>query len=1004
MVMPTVFIGIGTSGTEIIQGVRRLLYEEYGKPGLPCIRFVSMETLTNQPSSAMEVYVRDEDKAWQRLQILPLSVTWERLKQLRNKLDPGNPEYHPGWAEWIDPSVTAGAAFTTGAKGWRMAGRFCLWANWNAVYSGLIEAFQSVIQGRDESIALLEKHYDAKGAARPEGDIVEPALRIYICGSLCGGTCSGTMWEVGFMAQEALADAAVGFDPDIHGIFTVVDRKTANSKKKSDVVCSMNCWASLLEYDFWASGDHPYQISHPADANSLFPNVPNDFGPFQCFSIVSTSNDSGFQPAAWSGQEYDLAPLHASISTSLYLDLVKEVRAQKDGDRAQYEITEEIGKKSPNGLYCQRIQSFGLSGFYYPKFAIASAAACQLAKELVEQWTADGNKNRAQQFAHDDWNEIYQTIRVQLLQISGMNFLEYMQERLRTELEPFESEPLPALLYHLKNKTTIPILPGKPLLAEALQPKEAVYRHFHQEAHRLSNLLIAEIQKRTERRINDIRTGGCTNMDEAVKYLEELPKRMQETIAGLPVETDLKLFAIPWPSLKNLSLRFKEIGQDWWLKITFSCKPIQKYYLQKAMQDITVKVQETIERIADAVMRRICEEAMKTLSGEIAAGEFQSSSIYDNVREQLNRLKNRVAPALNRRWEDMTKEWASGSLRMVSARDSIAKDAEALVNAVKNRLRNSDVYPNLLTDGEQSIGFYHFLRMEPEEIEQKLLKFYQPECWRAAESVNIIRQLNTDRFSKQAILELARGSIPWLQFAGGAVPNKGCDEPDIIIGPKGSDARLQEIATSLRTLDEKMPFFRPVTGILDNMVVFYDEAAALSLEDWQLEPILDNLLKHGGRTEAKESAPSPYNNHYTHKLGALRYHPKLRKLIDDLRFWIEAVELFAEHLLSLDFLRVDAEANTIYYLYVTRFGARDKIDLRSKIEIAQFAAVDDGEAALQFIERIMSALDDLGFENVRDIANEIWEQEEDRNKQKRIKEIAERLIQELFMEEMRRQK
>ena len=88
---------MGTSGTEIIQGVRRLLYDEYGVPGLPCVRFLSLETHTNLPSTGQDVYVRDENQAWQQLQVISLALTRIQLQQLRSRIDPAGKEYHPGW-------------------------------------------------------------------------------------------------------------------------------------------------------------------------------------------------------------------------------------------------------------------------------------------------------------------------------------------------------------------------------------------------------------------------------------------------------------------------------------------------------------------------------------------------------------------------------------------------------------------------------------------------------------------------------------------------------------------------------------------------------------------------------------------------------------------------------------------------------------------------------------------------------------------------------------------
>ena len=56
MIRPTLFIGLGTTGTNILKRLRELMSEEYGRAGLPIFRYIAIET-----DGAMEVENTNQD-------------------------------------------------------------------------------------------------------------------------------------------------------------------------------------------------------------------------------------------------------------------------------------------------------------------------------------------------------------------------------------------------------------------------------------------------------------------------------------------------------------------------------------------------------------------------------------------------------------------------------------------------------------------------------------------------------------------------------------------------------------------------------------------------------------------------------------------------------------------------------------------------------------------------------------------------------------------------------
>ena len=61
MITPTIFVGLGTTGTNILKSLRELMAEEYGHAGLPLFRYIAIEThgeVNAQNTNQMEDYER----------------------------------------------------------------------------------------------------------------------------------------------------------------------------------------------------------------------------------------------------------------------------------------------------------------------------------------------------------------------------------------------------------------------------------------------------------------------------------------------------------------------------------------------------------------------------------------------------------------------------------------------------------------------------------------------------------------------------------------------------------------------------------------------------------------------------------------------------------------------------------------------------------------------------------------------------------------------------------
>ena len=140
MIRPTLFIGLGTTGTKILKKLRELMSEEYGRAGLPIFRYISIET-----DEKIEVGNTRQMEDYEKINLI--SATIENFDTIRLRLDSQDTtHFSPQWNEWLNPDLLNYALnFKAGAGNIRMAGRMCLWENWDKMRETVLQALAAII-------------------------------------------------------------------------------------------------------------------------------------------------------------------------------------------------------------------------------------------------------------------------------------------------------------------------------------------------------------------------------------------------------------------------------------------------------------------------------------------------------------------------------------------------------------------------------------------------------------------------------------------------------------------------------------------------------------------------------------------------------------------------------------------------------------------------------------------------------------------------------------------
>ncbi len=399
-IRPTVYVGLGTTGMEILNHLRRLNHLEYGQAGLPIFRYVSIETDASKsgriPMIDADERVRgklDEEgvpiletglppNAYEVNEVIHTTLSFP--DPIRAKINPANSQiFNEDMASWLDETILDAPAVNGGfgAGNLRMAGRLALWENWNKgsfVGLSLYGAYMTVRYEPhwQKAESILTTHFDQKIEVDSE------RCNIFIVGTLCGGTCSGMLLDIAYYFRYIGKEYA-----KIYGIFTMPNEGLALGGDAKILLA--NCWASLVEQDFYQRPGTEYHLTLPDGAEIRERRAPFDVASFLC-----PMNMKGHALVDASGK-FVTGQLDQMVATDLFLrslgvdslietDLVnaylRDSRFKKVRDVADADKTAFVQAMFSSGV--------DIGGVWLPKNAIVSSAVGTFIKILQENWSA----------------------------------------------------------------------------------------------------------------------------------------------------------------------------------------------------------------------------------------------------------------------------------------------------------------------------------------------------------------------------------------------------------------------------------------------------------------------------------------------------------------------------------------------------------------------------------------------------------------------------------------
>ncbi|MBL0108243.1 MAG: hypothetical protein IPP52_13400 [Ignavibacteria bacterium] len=196
--MPTIIIGLGGTGKEVLLRIRRQFVEKYGAiTEFPIISYLYIDT-DNAPSEESGI-ARERD-------YLINEIDFQPSEKIFHPVNPSDYIYRiqdvPHIKEWLSTTgeIAKLGTMNTGAGQIRPAARLAFFHNYDEIVSKLTASKSRITDSR--SINQVKEIHKIK-------NVNTDKINVYVVTSVSGGTGSGMLLDMGFLIRSIFRNQAV---------------------------------------------------------------------------------------------------------------------------------------------------------------------------------------------------------------------------------------------------------------------------------------------------------------------------------------------------------------------------------------------------------------------------------------------------------------------------------------------------------------------------------------------------------------------------------------------------------------------------------------------------------------------------------------------------------------------------------------------------------------------------------------------------------------------------
>ncbi|MCX7406662.1 MAG: hypothetical protein NTZ32_01100 [Planctomycetales bacterium] len=420
--VPTLYIGLGGTGRNVLLNFRKALYDEYGNCRPKCCRFLVIDTDEQQKDSLED----GEALVSTRLQsdkgeFIGCNISVAKYDATMSSFEDKNDRRYKSWLHPNFRKLVPPANMSQGAGTYRQAGRLAFFMQFPTI--------------RDQVTRHLENMFDEAAEAGLEvfpgypATVDTKSLEVVIVTSLAGGTGSGAFIDMAYLVQDLITRQVVQAVKDVASHITLVAFLPTIYARKHPTLASrfrQNAYASLLEMEHYSTfrpedsfgdagndtglkgvgGEFRVNWSNPTGTDQIIRRRPWD----TCY-LIDDINDR--QP----GKIRQADELYQMVADYLFLDFgdspfaiakrsARSNHRQLIDRRVQSTVLASFDNEDQrkyaevfDNRYGSTFSSFGLAEIVIDQERINRAASYRLAVSLISRrWIGKSANNSGEQY------------------------------------------------------------------------------------------------------------------------------------------------------------------------------------------------------------------------------------------------------------------------------------------------------------------------------------------------------------------------------------------------------------------------------------------------------------------------------------------------------------------------------------------------------------------------------------------------------------------------------
>ena len=929
-VQPTLFIGIGSTGVDILDRLRKYVYEEFGEAGLPCFRYLALET--NAETKVDDGFLPHEPQDHEKIKMLYITIP--DIEVIKSRLIPGREHYLRGLDEWLDQNLLNGSytSFTAGAANRRHAGRLCLWENWaKNVKPALREAFESIrkTDAQTKTVRFLQDTYLPKrlGNFNPnnvEHDLVVDVPRVFITGTLCGGTGSGTFIDLSYYILDRLLGGRAGANdhpqkPQVIGMFTIPSHITLHDDNTA--VHVVNTWTALKELDFYSRG---------FDVNLTMPDgdkLPSNDVPFDLVYLAGMQNVNGKSFGS------DFKALSDMCALTLFTEMVPAIASAKGATRIDFGAANAGYMEENDKGFIRAFSSFGLAAIWYPRYRIAKAITYALGQDVAKHWLGapDNDLKKVEEDVDADWTKMLADSNGRFMGTvhddqGGMNIPEALTrlfEKRQGEFVSLDETSLRDFILAFPS-------PDSTLTDMFSNPDGDYFRQIALTKPKV----ISTMRDGVTTRVSDYL--ATHTLVQTKHYLDRLIIKAENDTLGLsealttfaPLSADNDLLAFAQQVFHDLPTTLLALRAD--------ARMEYKKYVWDELRALTVAHAEGIRDYFLREVLRYVVEHIRRLRDQIRSAEIQLTKLNqdcaDRRKEHVNYPKSVNVFPISREHPERLDD-----------------DVEIALSAIRNRLVPSDL-KRLFIGSKAPLDL---LNSDSPVLLAQVERVFDPEA--QAQAVKFQIGSGALEQFKARLPAIVGASAPYARTVSTwqSMATKLQHSPNMLFCHE--EAAGGDLAT---TASKHMPTSRPFSykeSPLDHFVIFYREEPGLAISDLDICEGAKLILKDYETKSMRDKKVTSY----THKMGEKYFSTTLAGELT------EAQHLAASATLAAPDMFPGPKGQ--HYLKYEDKGFKQSLELTDDKSLRAFL---NDRGFDSFKQLIHQRLQSLGFEGFRDRVNQ----------------------------------